>query len=377
MPGLKPIYRPTFEPKQLEEARCLSQKQTAPFAVVQRAKLVLLLDRQPDIENPVAARILGRHENWVRWWRKRWATDGFSLEDKPRSGRPVIYTIRDHAQIKALACEFPAQREQPLSRYSTNDLVRVIKDDKNFHRMSGSTIWRILDRDAIKPWRFRMWIFKRDPLFVEKASPVLDLYQGLWDGQPLGPRDFVISADEKTSIQARRRTHPSQPPSAEQLSLFENEYDRQGAIQYLAALDVHHMKIFGRCEPQTGKAAFWRLVDDVMSQNPYACAERVFWIVDNGSSHRGEKAALELKEKYPQLTLLHLPIHASWLNQIEIYFSILQRKVLTPNDFENTKVLAARILAFQQYYATNARPFNWKYTRDDLERQYKRMQFVT
>lgn len=377
MPGLKPIYRPTFTPDQIVAAKRLSKKQAAPFAVVQRAKLILLLAQQPDIENPVAARRLGRHENWVRVWRKRWVVSGFSLEDQPRTGRPRIYTIQDHTQIKALACEFPAQREQPLSRYSTSDLVRLIQDEKNIGRMSGSTIWRILAHDAIKPWRFRLWIFPRDPQFLDKAGPILDLYQGLWQGQALGSREFVLSADEKTSIQARRRTHASHPCNPRQLALFEHEYERQGAIQYLAALDVHRMKIFGRCEARTGKASFGRLVDQVMRQEPYVSAERVFWIVDNGSSHRGPKSVAELKEKYPQLTLLHLPVHASWLNQIEIYFSIVQRKVLTPNDFENLQVLTERILAFQEYYVQNAQPFNWRYTRDDLKRQYQRLQFAT
>jgi len=209
------------------------------------------------------------------------------------------------------------------------DIVRVIKEEELLSHISPSTVWRILDQEVLKPWRFRSWIFRRDPDFLKKASPVLDLYEGLWQGQPLGPRDFVISADEKTSIQARRRSHPARAFNARQLALFEHEYQRAGALQYLAALDVHRVKIVGRCEPKTGKAAFGRLVDAVMQQPPYASAERVFGIVDNGSSHCGQKAATELNEKYPSLILIHLPVHASWLNQIEIYFSIVQRKVLT------------------------------------------------
>lgn len=376
MPGPKPIYRPTFTPKQVQEARSIVKKHTAPFNMVKRAQLVLLLHEAPDIENTVAARQLGRHENWVRYWRKRWVTDDFSLVDKPRSGRPPTYSARDHALVKAIACEFPAQRERPLSRYSTTDLVRVVKADEMFDHISASTIWRILDRDAIKPWRFRSWIFPRDPLFVEKAGPVLDLYEGIWEHEPLGPQDFVISADEKTSIQARRRCHPSLPPQPHQIALFEHEYERQGAIQYLSALDVHRMKLFGRCEPKNGKAAFGRLVDDVMVQEPYHSAERVFWIVDNGSAHRGEKAARELKERYTNLILVHLPVHASWLNQIEIYFSILQRKVLKPNDFQNIHELSYRIIAFQDYFMETAKPFNWKYTRSHLEQLDERLRLA-
>jgi len=376
MPGLKPRYRPQFTVNHIEEAKRISHKHTAPHNMVQRAKLVQLLDEHPDIENPQAARLLGRHANWVRYWRKRWATDEFSLTDKPRSGRKPILTANDHTLIKAIACEFPMQRRQPLSRYSTMDIVRVVQAEPQLAHISPSSVWRILDHDAIKPWRFRCWIFPRDPEFLAKARPILELYQGLWQGQPLGAREFVISADEKTSIQARQRRYPSQPPRPNQLALFEHEYRRQGALQYLAALDVHHMRLVGRCEPKTGKAAFGRLVDDVMRQPPYASAERVFWIVDNGSSHRGPKAAAELRERYDNLILVHLPIHASWLNQIEIYFSILQRKVLTPNDVTDITELEQRILAFQNYYMKSAKPFKWKYTCQDLKQQFERLKLA-
>jgi hypothetical protein len=132
------------------------------------------------------------------------------------------------------------QRRQPLSRYSTMDIVRVIKTDQQLDHVSPSSVRRILNQDAIKPWRFRCWIFSRDPKFLTRAHPILELYKGFWQGKPLGERDFVICADEKTSIQARQRRYPSQSSAANQLALFEHEYQRQGAIQYLAALDVHH-----------------------------------------------------------------------------------------------------------------------------------------
>jgi len=256
------------------------------------------------------------------------------------------------------------------------DIVRVVKEEKLLSHISNSSIWRTLNQDAIRPWRFRFWIFPRDPYFVAKAGPILDLYQRIWQGEKLGDRDFVISSDEKTSIQARSRKYPSKPPASKQLSLFEFEYERHGAIQYLAAMDVHNMNLFGRCEPKTGKAPFGRLVDDVMLSEPYLSAERVFWIVDNGSSHRGEKAAKELKEKYQNLILINTPVHASWLNQIEIYFSIVQRKVLTPNDFNSTGELAKRILLFQEYYMKIGKPFTWKYTRQKLEQQFQQLKLA-
>jgi hypothetical protein len=147
----------------------------------------------------------------------------------------------------------------------------------------------------------------------------------------------------------------------------EHEYERQGAVQYLAAWDVHRAVVFGRGESKTGKAAFGRLVDDVMSQEPYRSARRVFWIVDNGSSHRGERAAEELRVRHPRIVVVHTPVHASWLNQIELYFSVLQRKVLTPNDLYNLNDLIERIHAFGQRYSALAKPFAWTFTRQELE----------
>jgi hypothetical protein len=279
------------------------------------------------------------------------------------------------ATVKALACELPAQRGEPLSRYSTAELARVIADHPDAPAMSPSTIWRILDRDALKPWRYRSWLFPRDPRFAEKAGRVLDLYAGCWAGRPLHPADCVVSADEKTSIQARVRCHAGRPPAPRQGQTpgqpihVEHEYDRGGALAYLAAWDVRRGQIQGRCEARTGKAPFGRLVDQVMQQEPYRAAPRVFWIVDQGSSHRGAKAARDLQERHPNLILVHLPTHASWLNQVEIYFSIIQRKVLTPNDFSDLVAVEHRLLAYETRYNATARPFAWTFTRIDLERR--------
>src|SRR5204862_7838310 len=142
-----------------------------------------------------------------------------------------------------------------------------------------------------------------------------------------GSMTLVPSADEKTSIPARWRTALSLPPQPRRPMKIVHEYNRLGASTYLAALDIHRANLFGRCESKTGIAAFDRLVDQVMKQRPYRQARRVFWIVDNGSAHRGLPAVRRLQAKYPNLVLVHGPIHASWLNQIEIYFSIVQRKI--------------------------------------------------
>ena len=147
----------------------------------------------------------------------------------------------------------------------------------------------------------------------------------------------------------------------------EFEYERGGALAYLAAWDVRRAKVFGRCESTTGIEPFGRLVQQVMEQEPYRNAQRVFWIVDNGSSHRGAAAVKRLQGAYASIQLVHLPVHASWLNQVEIYFSVIQRKVLTPNDFASLQEVSQRLLAFQDRYEQAAKPFEWKFTRADLQ----------
>lgn len=269
-------------------------------------------------------------------------------------------------EVKALACELPKLAGKPLSRFSMTEIRREVIERGLVAEISGATLWRWLDRDAIRPWRYRSWIFPRDPEFAHKAGRILDLYQGRWANKPLGPKDFVVSADEKTSIQARLRCHPSTPPTPGHPMRVEHEYKRRGALAYLAAWDVHRAKIFGRCEATTGIAPFRRLVEEVMAQEPYRSAHRVFWIVDNGSSHRGVAAANRLKKAWPTIVLVHTPVHASWLNQVEIYFSIVQRKVLSPNDFHSTAEVENRLLRFQEHYEQIAKPFQWTFTRQDL-----------
>lgn len=275
--------------------------------------------------------------------------------------------------MKAIACELPARLGLPLSRLHVPDIRAEVIRRGLVASISDTTIWRWLTEDAIKPWTHRSWIFPRAPDFEPKAARVLDLYAGEWDGRPLKGDEFVISADEKTSIQARIRCHPTLPPAAGRAMRIEHEYERGGALQYLAAWDVHRAKLFGRCEPTTGIEPFGRLVDQVMAAEPYRSARRVFWVLDNGSSHRGRAGVTRLTEAYPRLVPVHLPVHASWLNQVEIYFSILERKVLMPADAASLEELAARILAFQVRYEVLAQPFEWKFTRADLTKLLDRL----
>jgi DDE superfamily endonuclease len=270
------------------------------------------------------------------------------------------------AEVNAVACEPPSEGA-PVSRRSTADVYGLVLE-RGICEASQSTIVRWLREDAIRPWQYRSWIFPTDPDFAAKAGRILDLYQGRWEGRLLEPGDLIISADEKPSIQARQRICETLPPApgVRRGQRVEHTYTRGGALTYLAAWDVRRGRVFGRTERQGGIAPFDRLVHQVMTNEPYASARRVFWIVDNGSSHRGQASVRRLENRWANLILVHTPVHASWLNQIEIYFSIVQRKVLTPNDFDSLSGVARRLTEFEHLYNQIAEPFGWKFTRDDL-----------
>jgi DDE superfamily endonuclease len=183
----------------------------------------------------------------------------------------------------------------------------------------------------------------------------------------VGAEEYVISADEKSQLQALSRCHPSLAPAPGRTRRVEFEYDRHGTLAYFGAYDVHRAVLVGRVAPTTGIAPFGELVEQVMTQEPYASARRVFWVVDNGSSHAGKASIARMRAAWPTATLVHLPVHASWLNQIEVVFSVIQRKVIKPADFADLDVLARRLIDFEAHYNAAARPFDWRFTRADLD----------
>jgi hypothetical protein len=267
-----------------------------------------------------------------------------------------------------VACELPTRHGRPLGRFSRTELHRLVIE-QGVSEASATTIWRWLHDRSLKPWQQRSWIFPRDPDFQPKAGRVLDLYARRFEGRRLHPGEYVICADEKSQLQALARRHATVAAAPGRPALVEFEYKRGGTLAYLAALDVHDPRrgLFGRCEERTGIEPFGRLVEQVMTSEPYASAKTVFWIVDNGSSHAGQHSIDRLQHAYSNARLIHLPIHASWLNQIEIYFSILQRKALTPNDFADLDALTERIRAFEDHYRQIAKPFEWTFTRANLD----------
>jgi len=365
-------YRVVLTDADRRELTARARSQRAAYREVLRARIVLAAG--DGTTNVAIADRLGVCVDTVRKWRARFCARGLpGLADRPRPGRRRVFAATAEAEVKALACALPAETGVPLARWSCAELAAEAVVRGVVEAISPSTVGRWLAADAIRPWRHRSWIFPRDPDFGVKAGRVLDLYDRTWQGQPLGADEYVLCADEKTQLQALSRRHPDLPPASERIRRQEFEYRRGGTLAYLAAYDVHAARVLGRTAPTTGIAPFAELVAQVMSTEPYASAARVFWIVDNGSSHQGPHAVLRMRTTWPTAELVHLPIHASWLNQVEIFFSIVQRKVIKPTDFADLDELTERLLAFQHRYNTTAEPFDWHFGRKSLDRLLERL----
>jgi len=265
-----------MDPSQQQRLRHLIRAGTTAQQLVLQARIVLLA--VAGWTNPKIAARVGVCVDTVRKWRHRWWVQPgtASLSDAKRSGRPPSFTPVQVAAVKALACQPPEASGLPLSRWSCTDLAAQVVVDGIAASVSTSTVRRWLAEDAIKPWQYQSWIFVTDPNFAAKAARVLDVYNRVWDGKPLSANDYVVSADEKTSIQARCPCHPYLPPGKARMMRVSHDYHRGGALAYLAAYDVHRAKIYGRCEATTGIEPFTALVAQVMTRSrthpPTACS---------------------------------------------------------------------------------------------------------
>jgi len=329
-----------------------------------RAQIVLAAAcRRP---NARIAADLGITVDMVRKWRGRFAAHGLGgLKDRPRTGRPRQISDRDRAAVVALACQLPAGSGVPLARWTGPELLAEITTQAA-GPLSLTSLRRILADHPVKPWQYRSWIYPRAPDFEARAAVIVDLYQGYYQGQRLRPGDQILSFDAKPQIQARGRRHATVPAAPGKPVRVEHEYTRHGALALLAGMDVRTGMVFAATPATTGITPFMDLAGQVMARPEYNNAPRVFIIVDNGSDHRGQAAIDRLASAHPNAIMIHTPVHASWLNQIEIFFSIVQKKVVSPNDFASLDDLSATLLAFVHRYNRTARPFNWKFTAADL-----------
>lgn len=313
----------------------------------QRAEVVLLA--ADGVAGTRIARRVGLSQQSVCKWRAAFRDRGLAgLVDAPRSGRPLVYGPTDRLVLMAKVTE---EHPSVAAQWSHSELALAMAAAAI--PISASQIGRILAADDVKPHRVQGWLTRRDsPEFWERAADVCGLYVA-------PPANVVVlSIDEKTGIQAKSRTHPTQPLRPGRPARREFEYVRHGTASLIAALDVATGKVAAADVARNDSAHFIEFLEQIDASIDPTLGIHV--VLDNGSSHRS-KATKKWFAEHPRFVVHHTPAHASWLNQVEAFFSILTRKVLRRGDFASREDLVAKMLAFIEHRNQTATPFKWVY----------------
>jgi transposase len=365
MPGPRSKYAIRLTPEQEARLQHLSTCYMAPFATVQRAQIVLLASRHPQRPNAIIAQQLNCSVTTVKRWRQRWQTTD-SLFDAPRAGTRRTFTSLQRAQVVALACSAPRQYGKPWQRWSGEKLAQVAVEQQIVAGIAPGTIRTWLRADKIKPWRYHSWQHSTDPQFVEKALPVLELYT---QAPMLQAQDELsVCVDEKTSIQARQRVTPTKTAAPGEVMQVSDRYKRMGALQLFCALGVASGLTFAQTRLTKKFADFKAFLGDFFQSTLCAGVKVVHLILDNGPTHAPKQLGMWLAslELAFEVRLYWLPKYASWLDQVEIIFSKVQRDVLTPSDFASTLALERALHAYFEEINQHPKPIQWTYTKTKL-----------
>lgn len=319
---------------------------TVEARVAKRARIVLLA--AGGMSNRDIGSLVDLHYNQVGVWRSRYAEFGLAgLDDLERSGRPPVY---DHDDVLLLVKTVTEPPPEPATRWTMELLAGAMAE--HGVPISASQAWRICAALDLKPWQVQSWMTSHDPDFWEKAGDVCGLYLN-------PPENAVVwSVDEKSGMQAKSRVNPTKPPVPGTPTRREFEYRRNGTAVLFAALDVHEGDVTGWVTDSTRSENFVEFLTDLVAYTPEGL--ELHCIVDNLSAH-STPGVEEFLEKHPHVFLHNTPTHASWLNQVELFFSILERRLLRNGEFDSVDQLADRIIAFIKDYNRNAQPFRWTY----------------
>jgi hypothetical protein len=365
MSGPRSKYAVRLTTEQEARFQHLSRSYTAPFATVQRAQLLWLSHHHPEWSDAMLAQQVGCHVNTVRQWRQRWQGTE-SLHDAPRAGRRRRFTALQRAQIIALACSAPRQYGKPWQRWSGEKLARVAIEQQIVDAIAPGTVRAWLRHDKIKPWRYHSWQHSTDPQFVPKAIPVLDLYEQAPRLQTQS--ELTVCVDEKTSIQARQRITPTKAAVPGEVAQVADRYKRMGAVQLFCALAVASGQTFAQTRLTKKFVDFKAVLTDLFQSALCAGIKVLHLIVDNGPTHAPKQLATWLAslELTFEVHVYWLPTYASWLDQVEIIFSKVQRDVLTPSDFASTVALERTLQAYFADLNQHPKPIEWTYTKTKL-----------
>jgi len=331
-----------------EQERLLREniKPTTQYRFIQRINTVLLAAE--GLSNKDIAERVGLSTVAVSNWRTRFAEHGVEgLKDLPRSGKPCTYGHDDRLKVVNVACRPPSLK----ARWT----LRELADETG---ISKSHLHRIMHELDLKPHQFRMWLFSSDPEFEAKQADIVGLYIN-------PPKNaFVICLDEKTGLQAVSPTHEKLPVRPGHVEKRDARYRRHGALALYAALKVHEGKVFGKAEKHFTHAEFLSFIKDV--NRIWGKRRELHFIADNFSAHKHEDVTKWL-ETHKRVHLHFTPTHASWLNQMELWFSILTRQLLSKKDFKTTEDLTKQVLQFIEEYNKKAKPFAWTYKGKPLK----------
>ena len=325
---------------------------TTPQRMVRRCRVVLLAAE--GLPSRRIAPEVGLNENQVAVWRHRFAAERLAgLQDRPRSGRPRVYGHDDRLKIiETVTAKTPEVDSQWSHRLIAQTLGEM--------GISASQVGRILADLDLKPHLVRGWLTRPDdPAFAERAMDVCGLYLRAPDDNAL-----VLSVDEKTAIPARSRRYPTKRCQPGRVERREFEYRRHGTACLMAALNVHTGEVLATDAVRNDADHFIAFLEDIDADTPDELT--VHLILDNGSSHVAKKTKAWL-EAHPRFVVHHTPKHASWLNQVELFFSILSRKLLRRGEFASRDELVARIMGFIRDHNRTATPFAWTYDGSPLK----------
>jgi len=324
---------------------------TTPQRMVRRCQVILMAAE--GVPNRRIAPEVGLNENQVGLWRRRFETERLAgLEDRRRSGRPRIYGHDERLRIVAAAT---SERPEFDSQWSHRLLANYLSD----LGISASQVGRILAELDIKPHQVRGWLTRADdPTFWERAADVCALYLS----RPTNA--LVLSVDEKTAIAARSRKHPTRPVAPGRRERREFEYRRHGTASIVAALDVHTGNVVAADIPRNDAEHFIGFLERIDTDVDQSLD--IHMILDNGSSHVAKATKAWLAD-HPRFHVHHTPKHASWLNQVEMVFSILTRRLLRRGEFASREDLVAKIMAWIDEYDRTAKPFAWTYEGKPLK----------
>jgi len=333
----------------------LVTRRNAAIAIVLRARMILMLGVGHGPAH--VARSVGVSDRVVRTWRARWEASPRleALDDLPRSGRPPKIALATRCEVVKLACDRPDDKRAPFEAVWTQQGIADALAAAGGARISRSSVQRILGARGLRPHRVRQWLHSADPLFREKVARVCDLYL-----HP-PPRSVVLCVDEKP-MQILRRRYPTRiGPSA--IVRREYEYRRGGVCQLLGAYEVSTGRVHGRVVKHRDAKALVSFLEEVVRRYP----RRTIYIVwDNLNLHldgRDQRWTRFARRHRGRVHFVHTPLHASWMNQIEIWFSILQRRVIRYGSFEDRAALRAAVLGFIRHWNDKlAHPFRWTFS---------------